>query len=199
MIAGAEHNQNENEVNEVKDIYKHSETTGVDAEITGVDAILHEAGHDHYSHDPEEMKIEKDTKYNLSGKRNRSYSHLKTQDASNEWGEAHVNKGHIMESGVTPQMTMKEGLAIFGEDGHNTVKSEMTQLHYRDVMRPVTSAELLPSQNHESLAYLMFLKRKCCGKIKGRGVLMEVSNGAKSASMNQHLQQCPKSPCSCQQ
>ena len=36
-------------------------------------------------------------------------------------------------------------------------------------MRPVTSTELLPSQKHEALAYLMFLKRKHCGKIKGRG------------------------------
>ena len=36
-------------------------------------------------------------------------------------------------------------------------------------MRPVTSAELLPSQKREALAYLMFLKRKQYGKIKGRG------------------------------
>ena len=41
----------------------------------------------------------------------------------------HVNKGHITESGATPQMIMKKGLAIFGEDGHKAVKSEMMQLH----------------------------------------------------------------------
>ena len=83
-IAGAEHNQTENEENEVENVNEHSETTGVDAEITGVDATVHEAGHDHDSHDPEETKIENETKYNLHGKRNRSYSHLKTQAASNE-------------------------------------------------------------------------------------------------------------------
>ena len=80
-----------------------------------------------------------------------------------------MNKGHKKESGATPQMSMKKGLAIFGVDGHKAVKTEMMQLHDQEVMRPVTSAELSPSQKHEALAYLMFLKRKCCGKIKGRG------------------------------
>ena len=66
-------------------------------------------------------------------------------------------------------MSTKKGLAIFGVDGHKAVKSEMTQLHDQDVMRIVTSTELLPSQKCEALAYLIFLERKHCGKIKGRG------------------------------
>ena len=80
-----------------------------------------------------------------------------------------MNQGHIAESGATPQMSTKKGLAIFGVDGHKAVKSEMTQLHDQDVMRIVTSTELLPSQKCEALAYLIFLERKHCGKIKGRG------------------------------
>ena len=65
-------------------------------------------------------------------------------------------------------MSMKKGMAIFGVDGHKAVKSEMMQLHDQDVMRPVTSTELSPSQMSEALADMMFLKRKHCGKIKGR-------------------------------
>ena len=45
----------------------------------------------------------------------------------------------------------------------------MRQLHDRDVMKPVYKCSLTPEQRKEALAYLMFLKRKRCGKIKGRG------------------------------
>ena len=45
----------------------------------------------------------------------------------------------------------------------------MRQLHDRDVMKPVHKNCLTTEQRREALAYLMFLKRKRCGKIKGRG------------------------------
>jgi hypothetical protein len=45
----------------------------------------------------------------------------------------------------------------------------MLQLHDRKVMEPKHAAELTHAQKQEALAYLMFLKRKRCGKIKGRG------------------------------
>jgi hypothetical protein len=45
----------------------------------------------------------------------------------------------------------------------------MLQLHDRKVMAPKHAKELTPEQKREALAYLMFLKRKRCGKIKGRG------------------------------
>ena len=49
------------------------------------------------------------------------------------------------------------------------VKKEMHQLHDRDVMTPVHKHCLTTEQQKEALAYLMFLKRKHCGKIKGCG------------------------------
>ena len=49
------------------------------------------------------------------------------------------------------------------------VKKEMKQLHDREVMIPVHKISLTREQRKEALAYLMFLKRKCCRKIKGRG------------------------------
>ena len=97
--------------------------------MTGVDATLHEAQHNQDSTEPKDMNRGNEAEYNFCGNRARSYSHLKTQVASNEWGETHMNQGHIMESGATHQMSMTKGLATFGVDGHKAAKSEMMQLH----------------------------------------------------------------------
>lgn len=51
----------------------------------------------------------------------------------------------------------------------SAVKSEMQQLHDHKVMHVRKKNELTPAQRKEALGYLMFLKRKRCGKIKGRG------------------------------
>ena len=45
----------------------------------------------------------------------------------------------------------------------------MRQLHDRKVILPRDVKELTPEQRREALAYLMFLKRKRCGMVKGRG------------------------------
>jgi hypothetical protein len=70
---------------------------------------------------------------------------------------------------VTPQMSMKRGIKVFSKDVVTAVKKEMLQLHDRKVMAPKQAKELTPEQKKEALAYLMFLKHKCCGKIKGWG------------------------------
>ena len=57
-------------------------------------------------------------------------------------------------------MSMKQGLHQFGDDGRAAVKSEMTQLHECDVMRPMSSKQLTAVQRKEELAYLMFLEWK---------------------------------------
>ena len=44
----------------------------------------------------------------------------------------------------------------------------MCQLHDRNMMTPVHKQCLTPEQHKEVLAYLMYLKHKCCRKIKGR-------------------------------
>jgi hypothetical protein len=66
-------------------------------------------------------------------------------------------------------MSMKKGLKIFGAQGVEAVKKEMLQLHERKVMEAKPATELSDEQKREALAYLMFLKRKRCGKVKGRG------------------------------
>ena len=69
----------------------------------------------------------------------------------------------------TPQMSSKAGPRTFGNDGVRSVEKEMRQLHDRGVMMPVHKMSLTSEQRKEALAYLMFLKRKSCGKVKGRG------------------------------
>ena len=69
----------------------------------------------------------------------------------------------------TGQMSMRKGLKVFGKPGYAAVKKEMQQLHDRKVMQPVDQKALSPSQKKEALGYLMFLKRKRCGTINGRG------------------------------
>ena len=70
---------------------------------------------------------------------------------------------------ATAQMSMKRGLNIFKEKGVAAVRSEMEQLHTRKVMGARDAKQLTPEQKKEALAYLMFLKRKRCGKVKARG------------------------------
>jgi hypothetical protein len=62
---------------------------------------------------------------------------------------------------------MNMGLKMFGNAGVEAVKKEMLQLHDRRVIKP--RKDLTPEQRREALSYFMFLKRKRCGSIKGRG------------------------------
>jgi hypothetical protein len=124
-------------------------TTGVDAEDDGThQTALERDMNDKYG--------PRNERYNMRKRREPNYSHLFANTDTDE-------------PLATPQMSMKKGLKMFGEDGVAAVKSEMLQLHERKVMEPRKSTELSDEQKREALAYLMFLKRKRCGKIKGRG------------------------------
>jgi hypothetical protein len=113
------------------------------------------------------------SKYNLRQRKEPSFTHLKTfSDTHVNVGAVHANVGVPPEQGkslATAQMSMNKGLKIFGKAGIEAVRSEMVQLHDRKVMKLVHSRELTPEERREALAYLMFLKRKRCGKVKGRG------------------------------
>ena len=67
------------------------------------------------------------------------------------------------------QYNLKKGLEKFGIAGMNAVQEELRQLDTRDVFSPVHSNTMSLTDKHEALPYLMFLKQKRSGKIKGRG------------------------------
>jgi hypothetical protein len=75
----------------------------------------------------------------------------------------------VEEALAPPKMGMKTGLKMFGDEGVLAVKKEMSQLHDRKVLAPCHRKDLTPEQRRDALGYHMFLKRKRCGKVKGRG------------------------------
>ena len=116
-----------------------------------------------------------ESRYNLREKRTRSYKHLydpavfrTVNNQSNKQDEVvMVTDSDAPED--TPQMSMKRGLKMFGEEGYTAVRKEMQQLHDRKVMQPVSRRDLTPAQKRDTLGYLMFLKKKRNGTVKGRG------------------------------
>jgi hypothetical protein len=58
---------------------------------------------------------------------------------------------------------------VFGEAGAQAVIEEMQQLHDRAVIQPKLASMLTKEEKKRSLQYLMFLKQKRCGRIKGQG------------------------------
>ena len=70
----------------------------------------------------------------------------------------------------TPQYGFRKGLEIFGEDGKQAAMNELkNNLVGRGCLNMLHPHEVTPSIQKKALSYLMFLKRKRCGKIKGRG------------------------------
>ena len=92
-------------------------------------------------------------RYNLRAQRPRDYSHL------------HTTLAHT----AMTQFTMKKGIEEFGEDGVDAVLGELQQLHDRKVIVPIVADEMTREEKRAALRYLMFLKKKRCGRIKGRG------------------------------
>jgi Reverse transcriptase (RNA-dependent DNA polymerase) len=64
---------------------------------------------------------------------------------------------------------MKQGIKLFGQDGVDAVQAELSQLQDRSVLNPKDPNQLTRAQKKAALEYLMFLKKKRCGRIKGRG------------------------------
>ena len=122
-----------------------------------------------------EVEPSGESRYNLREKRTRSYNHLydpemfRTEDSQNNKQEEVVLVTDGDAPKDTPQMSMKRGLRMFGEEGYTAVRKEMQQLHDRKVMQPVKRKDLTPVQKREALGYLMFLKKKRNGTVKGRG------------------------------
>src|SRR5210317_1748750 len=66
------------------------------------------------------------------------------------------------------QVSQKEGLRRFGEEGNKAALAEMEQLHMRDTFKPVLPSNLTPEKKKEVLESIMLLKQKRDGTIKGR-------------------------------
>ena len=61
---------------------------------------------------------------------------------------------------ATPQMSMNRGFKVFGLDDVKVVGTEIKQLHDLTAVKPKNVKERTVQERRETLAYLMFLKRK---------------------------------------
>ncbi|GAX11354.1 hypothetical protein FisN_22Lu047 [Fistulifera solaris] len=95
--------------------------------------------------------------YNLRQRKPRDYGHLFHQLAE------------VVNSVMFTQYPVEKGLKIFGDPGMNAVDAELRQLDTRDVIEPEDPGSLTREEKLQALRYLMYLKKKRCGKIKGRG------------------------------
>jgi hypothetical protein len=76
----------------------------------------------------------------------------------------------IEASKSTPQYGFNRGLKEFGQLGYEaTVKELVDNLLGMGAVRMLKPSEINMNIRYEALNYLMFLKRKRCGKIKARG------------------------------
>ena len=70
---------------------------------------------------------------------------------------------------LTEQMGWRKGLTIFKEKGELAIGKELQQIHDMEGFQPKHWHELTEEQRKKALKYLMYLKEKRDGKIKGRG------------------------------
>ena len=74
-------------------------------------------------------------------------------------------------SKATLQYRFRKGLNIFGDKGYNVAVSELKDnLLGRKCVRILCAKDVTLIVRKKTLSYLMFLKRKRSGKIKGHGV-----------------------------
>jgi hypothetical protein len=67
------------------------------------------------------------------------------------------------------QYGANKGLKLWGNRAVQAIQKEMEQVHAMDVIEPIKPSDLSPTERERVLEYLMFLKEKRDGSIKGRG------------------------------
>ena len=97
---------------------------------------------------------------------------------------------------VLTQYTLKKGLQVFGPPGVEAVYKELQQLHEHKVGEPRDASTLSPSQKKNALGFLMFLKQKPTGQIKGQGCADGHKQRLHTPRTMQVLLQLPLSQCS---
>ena len=70
---------------------------------------------------------------------------------------------------LTEQMSTKKGLRQFGQKGTDALLKELQQLIDRRVMHPRDATNFSLNEKYSALKYLMLMKEKRCGKVKGWG------------------------------
>ena len=67
----------------------------------------------------------------------------------------------------------RKGLKLFGERGEEAVEDELQHIHEMEGFRHKHLYELTEEERTKALKYLMYLREKRNGRIKGSGALTE--------------------------
>ena len=89
--------------------------------------------------------------------------------APNEWATEYEQAFPGLFHYCMTQYPMTKGLKLFGDEGVQAVRKEVQQLHDVNALQPLHPKDLSVKQRSRVLEYLMFLKQKRTGLIKGRG------------------------------
>ena len=82
---------------------------------------------------------------------------------------ANIERSHT--SKATPQFGFRKGMKLFGIEGWEATKKELSEnLLGMDAVKMILHKDLDRKVQKEALSYLMFLKRKRTGVVKSRGV-----------------------------
>ena len=87
----------------------------------------------------------------------------------NTYGEVNSAVQSAAEHLALTQLVMKAGVRAWGQDGVEAIIKEMKQFHDREVVKPLLPHQITLEIKSKALGYLMFLKKKRNGVIKGRG------------------------------
>jgi hypothetical protein len=113
--------------------------------------------------------------HNLRPRRRPSKEHRRAMQPQDK-----IHLHASLEHCAMTQCSIKKALEVFGDDGKEAALSEMKQLHDIGVAEPKKANMLTQEEKSKSLNYLMFLKQKRSGRIKGRGC----ANGRKQRLCN---------------
>ena len=116
----------------------------------------------------ERQKLVKKYEYRIKGYKYRPYS-TRTRKHKGRTDAQSFAMMHLLRNVSLTQYNIKQVLKRFGQKGTDAVQVELEQIDARDVMDPKDATTLSKEQKRAALNYLMFLKKKRYGKIKGRG------------------------------
>ena len=142
--------------NQGNDLFDENENIINDLSLEDDESLVFTAQEDAANDNTSEMDEKygmRTSSYDLRPRHPRDYSHL------------FATTNHYIMS----QYSLKKGIQMFGEKGVDAVMSELKQLHDRRVIEPIYPSDITITEQKKALPYLMFLKKKRSGQIKGRG------------------------------
>src|SRR5210317_1366865 len=159
-----EENIDEN-INNIDTLVEELESS-LDNEIEEINNMHDNENNNNINDDDNLQQEEKEENQNFITKYGREIKQNEMLNISDNNKQTHCNAQ--LTAKLMQQVSLREGLRRFGEEGNRAALAEMEQLHMRDTFKPVLPSNLTPEKKKEVLESIMLLKQKRDGTIKGR-------------------------------